>query len=422
MILLLNQYFSDGTPPSMPINLLSLATYMNENNMETKIYEADNDKNIERIIFRENPKIIGIGCQFTPHYQDVIRIAQLIKRINPKIKTVIGGNHASSLDHLDKDIDYIIKGEGEVAFFDLCFKLSVGIWSEPIISHYPHIKLDKLPIINYSLIDLKRYENNSPFFMRKPVMGIITSRGCPNDCIYCTVKGVWGRTWRGKTPERVFEEIKRLNNMGFKEFAILDDNASVNHYRWEEICDKLKKLKIKWFLPNGIAHWTLSKPLLKKMKEAGCYRITFGIESGNKRVRKFIGKPFPLPYDLIKYANRLGMWTVSTNILGFPNETKEEMYDTLNFSKLVDFTTFFVLDSYPTADISKYKLDLTLARKLQFVFYKKFIINRILRFYTVLGKIRSFEDLQYTLRVVWAGIKIFIKSFYKTSTKSLLYD
>ena len=432
MILLFNQYFSDkNVVPTIPLNLLSLATYLNSKNLNCKIYELGGlqDYEVERIVRKENPFIIGIGCQFTPHFNEVLQIAKLIKKISSHINVVIGGNHASTMTELVENIDYIVKGEGELNFYDLCSDLYKGIPTNRIREAYPLVKdLDSLPILDYSLINLQRYISyHSPFFMREPVLGIITSRGCPNNCIYCTVKGVWGRSWRGKSPKRVVDEIELLMCNGIREFQIMDDSASVDKKRWEGICNEIirRKLDIRWSTPNGIAHWTLDKPLLKKMKEAGCYRITLGIESGNPDIRKFINKDYSLNQakEIIDYANKIGMWTISTTILGFPNETKEQMYDTLNFVKKsnVDFTTFFLLDSYPSADVFKYKVDLTLANQLRNKFYQSFLINRILHFWNIIYKIHSLEDLQYTLRLVSNGFKIFLKSFGMKTTKGLLY-
>ncbi len=427
MILLFSQFFSDPNVNStMPISLLSIGSYLKSKGVPCKIYDLFGlaEEDIKDIVETNNPRIVGISCQFTPHYKDVLSLAKMIKEVNPEITIVLGGNHASSLNKCDENIDYIIQGEGEVNFYEFYMNPRDGV---KIRKPYPLQNLDSFPKIDYSMIDMTRYKGQTPFLMRKKTMGIITSRGCPNNCIYCTVKGVWGRTWRGKSAKRTVDEIEQLIKLGYTEFSFLDDSASVNKERWGAICDEIikRKLNIRWTTPNGIAHWTLDKSILKKMKQAGCYRITLGIESGNKAIRKFIRKPYPLSQakEIIQEANRLGMWTISTNILGFPGETEEQMNDTLDFAikSGVDFACFFVLDSYPTADISKYKLDLTLAKSIQFKFYKKFITHRLLTSWNILLKIRNLEDLRYTFRLAVVGVKILFRVFYKTTTKDLLY-
>lgn len=432
MILLFNPYLEDRTIfPTLPINLLSLSAFLKSKGIESKIYDLQRmtDLEIMNVLLDYNPSIVGIGCQFTTNYLNVLKIAKFVKSIVPKTKVVIGGNHASTLNRLDPNIDYIVKGEGELNFYDLCFEIKNGFNTNPVREPYPLIKnLDTLPIIDYSMIDLNMYTSyHSPFFMREPVLGIITSRGCPGNCIYCTVKGVWGRTWRGKSPKRTVDEMELLIDTGIKEFQFMDDSASVDKKRLEGVCDEIieRKMDIRWSTPNGIAHWTLDKSLLKKMKRAGCYRITLGIESGNEETRKFIKKDHSLKQarEIIDYANKIGMWTISTTILGFPGETKEMMYDTLRFtnSSHVDFTTFYLLDSYPTADIYKYNVDLTLAKKMRNKFYRSFIFHRILNFWNVIYKVRSWEDLKYLARVLSAGFFIIFRSFTMKTTKGLLY-
>ncbi len=516
-ILLFNQYFtSDKEEPdkilaSLPINLLSLASQLNHKNKECKIFELGifdfenirtenkrircgiSDKEIISIIKKESPKIIGLGCMYSRHYVDVISIARLIKHVDSNIKVVTGGNHATTFSDMvlkEDAIDFVVKGEGEITFHELSktiladksdFHKIDGLAYRAINQEIITTKdrqlidnLDDLPMIDYSLIDLKKYtatSENTPFLMRYPGLGIITSRGCPNKCIYCTVKAVWGRTWRGKSAKKTVDELELLHKKyGVEEFAFLDDSASVNKKRWNAICDEIinRELNIRWSTPNGIAHWTLDKHLLKKMKEAGCYRVTFGIESGNTDTRKFLGKPYKLSQakEMIKYANKIGMWTICTNILGFPYEAKHSIEDTVKFAQKsgTDFAAFYLLAPQVTSDVYKYfkkegLIDFDFIfndnifdekkyeemnkivndggaptkyftseelKSIQLNAYRRFIIYRII-YYVVnplhlIKKVRSIEDLSYTLRLVLEGFKILIKSFYKKTTKALLYE
>jgi len=429
MIVLFNQYIWDKSKvKELPINLLSIATYMNANGFDVRIFEAENNANVARIIIEMKPEIVGIGSQFTWFYPEVLSIAETIKKINPNIPVVIGGNHACCLNRLDNGIDYIVKGEGEVAFKDLCTKLLKGEKPPPIIGPYPLVKnLDEFPILDYSLVDIDKYLFEDDFFMRKKIMSITTTRGCPQDCIFCTVKGVWGRSWRGKSPERVIKEIKQLYyDYGIREIALLDDTSTIDKKRWDRILDLIieSRMDLRFTTLGGIAHWTLDKPIIKKMKQAGFYRFMFGIESGNTRIRKFIRKDFPLPYDLIKYANSIGIWTVLFFILGFPGETEEEMWETYNFSikSGADMAIFYTLETYPSSDISKYKLDLTLAKKMRIKFQIKFAIHRILTSYKTITKIHSLEDFKFCVKLTYHFFKKVFIAFFRLSKKGLLNE
>ena len=514
-ILLFNQYFTsekelpDTIFSTLPLNLLHLGSYLKREGLDCKFYElgafdisqirAENDRircglsnqEIVRIIDRESPKVIGLGCMYSRHYIDVIAIAKLIKKTNPLIKIILGGNHATAFCDMvlrEPFFDFIVRGEGEITFYELCREILAGgkdfssinglaykDSNGEIIKTKPRqlVKdLDELPL-DYSFIDVKRYADisrGSPFLMRYPATGIISSRGCPGECVYCTVKAVWGRTWRAKTAKRTVDEMELLNcKYGIKEFAFLDDSASLDKKRWSNICDEIIKrdLDIRWTTPNGIAHWTLNKEILEKMKKAGCYRVTFGIESGNIETRKFLGKPFPLSQakEMIQHANRIGMWTICTNILGFPYEKKKSMDDTVNFAKTsgTDFATFFILAPHVTSDVYQYfkkegLIDFDFVfrdsefdkdkyeemnkilddrgtptkyftseqiKAIQIKAYRSFIIYRAATFLNplrILRKIRSAEDFRYTFKLLSRGLKILVNSFFKKTTKTLLYE
>lgn len=514
-VLLFNQYFTSRKESpalisaTLPINLLCLASFLKKSGINCKIYELgifdfdkiviENDRircgipdnEIIDIIKTEEPKIIGLGCMYSIHYRDVVMIARLIKTVNPFIKIVLGGNHASVFKEIilkEQSFDFIVYGEGEITFFELCKAvlsdkkdflnikgLSFRDYNNNTVTT-PQRELiegiNSLPMIDYSLVEIKKYavpSVKSPYVMRTPYLGIVSSRGCPGDCIFCTVKAVWGRTWRGKNAKQTVDEIELLNSeYGVKEFAFLDDSASLDKKRWHDICDEIirRKLDIRWTTPNGIAHWTLDKPTLKKMKQSGCYRITFGIESGNEDTRKFIRKSYPLSQakELIQYANKIGMWTICTNIVGFPFETKKSINDTLEFAKKcgTDFATFYLLSPNLTSDVYNYfekegllnfssvikdnKFDLEdyenmikalsdggfptkcftakELKKIQIKAYKSFIIYRAMTYLNpawLLKKIHSIEDANYTLKLLYNGLKILIRSSYKITTKGLLY-
>lgn len=516
-VLLFNQYFTsrktnpDVVLANMPINLLCLGSYLKFKGVKCRIYELGifnpgdlkeinnrircgvSDEEIVSILLKESPKVIGIGCMYSRHYIDVLSIARLVKSVQPAIRVVVGGNHSTVFWKYvlkDHNIDFVVRGEGEISFFELCkniieqnsgFEKIKGIAyrkENGEIVKTPDRELIKnlndLPQIDYSFVDIGKYSNpphKSPFAMRYPAASIVTSRGCPNRCVYCTVHAVWGRTWRAKDIQMTVDEIELLHRRySIREFNFMDDSASLDRKRWNGICDEIikRKLDIRWNTPNGIAHWTLDKDTLRKMKLAGCYRVTFGIESGNPETRKFLGKPYLLSQakEMIRYANRIGMWTICTNIIGFPYETKKSMDDTLHFAKKcgTDFATFYLLAPIMTSDVyecfkkeglldfdsiftdneldedryeemnklindggtpTKYFTSAQL-KGFQVHYYRKFIINRALKYIMnpihLLQKIRSVEDFRYAVRLVCTGVRLVFNSIYKKTTKSLLYE
>jgi len=232
----------------------------------------------------------------------------------------------------------------------------------------------------------------------------------------------------------VIDEIEELiKEYGVKEIHFLDDSMSVDKKRLEEICDEIikRKIDIKWATPNGIALWLLDKPLLTKMKRAGCYRVTFGLESGNKETLALIGKNYSYKWarEIIDHACRIGLWTVGTFIIGFPEEKLASINDTINFalSSNLDLAIFYSATPFPGTRLFDYFKEKGLlydSSASQFIggcntkyfsaeeltkiredAYTKFIVSRLARPWRFLRKIRSFEDLLYLISL----IKIFSK-------------
>ena len=131
------------------------------------------------------------------------------------------------------------------------------------------------------------------YLMRIPLTSMITSRGCPFNCVFCSVHTVWGRKFRKRDPKQVVDEIELLvKKYGVKEIHFEDDNLTLDRERILKICKEIikRKIDIKWTTPNGVAIWTLDEEVLKYIKKSGCYKLCFGIESADPTTQKFIRK------------------------------------------------------------------------------------------------------------------------------------
>ncbi|MBI1910813.1 MAG: cobalamin B12-binding domain-containing protein [Deltaproteobacteria bacterium] len=389
---------ADPTIPSIvqPLGLAYVAGYLEQRGFKVRLLDARgssgtrviregagslyglSDEEILGELEKEAPDAVGISCMWTAYSGDAHRIAKLVKRYRKDMKIIFGGAHASQFHDMvlrDENVDAIVIGEGEESAAELFKRImdgkdfdgvgGIAYRAEGKIIKGPARKpienLDSIPFPARHLLDMRIYLDESrkgKFAMRRPSVPLITSRGCPQKCVYCTIHSVWGKSWRGRSPKNVVDEIELLQReYGVKEVYWMDDSAGVHRSRLEGICDEIikRRLDVKWTTPNGIAHWTLDEKLLDKMKKAGCYRITFGIESGNIEMRKFIGKPFELKQAqrLIRHANKIGMWTICTFIIGFPNETREAIEDTIRFSidSDTDMAVFYLLCPHPTSKI-----------------------------------------------------------------------
>lgn len=482
---------NDTTTPgaSIPLGLANIGAILETNGYNVSVIDAlaeginvvKKTKNSTRVGLSEEtiieklnyykPDIVGVSTMFTAYSGDAHDIAKIVKNFNPKTLVIFGGAHASILYKntlSDKNVDIVVVGEGEDTIIEIIQKFekknnlknisgtAARNKKDEIILNprRPLIaKLDSLPIPARHLLPMDIYlkdttENKSSYAMRFPSTTVVTSRGCPGNCIYCAVPTIWGRSWRPFSAERIIDEIEFLvNRYGIKEIHFLDDNISVSRKRLEKICDGIlqKKLDIKWTCPNGIAIWTLDKSLLKKMIKSGCYRLTFGIESGHPVTQKFIRKNLNLKKTkkIIKLANDLGIWTFSTYIIGFPYETKQAIETTFNYAikSLSDFVVFILLMPFPETDITKIleeegilkKADISSSkigrtfsgyaglgnkyltvndiRNLRNKAQKRLMISRFFRPLikpaTLLRKVSNWEDFTYLIKIIKNYITMF---------------
>ena len=334
----------------------------------------------KRIAF-SNPKVIGISCMFSSQSNNAYKIAELAKKWNPKIPVIFGGAHPSSVPEevLSRpEVDYIILGEGEESIVQLVNCISnnnfdvlaevegVGMKLGNSLKINPKINfiagIDQIPFPARHLFPMELYFKSEfghgSDLISPPLSSMITSRGCPYHCVYCSVHTVWGRNYRPRSPKNVADEIEVLvKEYGVKEIHFEDDNLTLKKERMIDICREIisRRLKFRWTTPNGVALWTLDAEVLGWMKKAGCYKLCFGIESGDPETQKFIRKHIPLDKckEVVKEANKLGIWTHGFFIIGFPFEEMKSINNTLSYAieSDLDFASFFLATPYPKTDL-----------------------------------------------------------------------
>lgn len=424
------------------------------------------DSSIKKEIEKFKPDIVGVTNMYTMYAQDAHRIAGIVKDIDKNILVVFGGAHPSCNSDMvlqDRNVDMVVRGEGEYALLDIvnAFKKGGNIYNidgtivrkdGSIITNNtrPLIEdLDTLPFPARHLLPMEKYFYNARhsilYNMRNPFTTLLSSRGCPMHCVYCAVKTIWGRTWRACSAVKVVDEIEFLvKNYGVKEFHFSDDNISVNKNRITELCNEIikRKLNIRWACPTGIAIWSIDEDILRIMKKAGCYRLTFGLESGNRQTLEFIGKKYS--YDkareLIRLANRMGFWTASTFIFGFPHEKQESIRDTISLATNsdLDFSVFYtpvifpgtrLFDVYKEAGI-QYRPEITGVNSAYDSLYfssdelfrmrgeanSLFIRKRLRNPFKFLTKIRNAEDFFYTTRIGYNFVKNLLRNYANRNT------
>jgi len=375
-----------------PLGLMCLAAYLREHRKEVEIFDAFQGREnvldegqfywsglrreeIREKILEAKPSLVGITSMFTMHSKGAHDVAKIVKGICRETLVILGGSHPSALPEWvleDENIDMVVIGEGEVTLLEIMEKHEKGedISMTPgtVVRQNGHIirneerpfvqNLDSLPLPARDMVDMNIYLNEpyrSLFAMKPPRLNIMTSRGCTGKCVFCSIHSIWRHRCRTRSAERVMEEIEMLvHKYGARELAFIDDNLTFSKTRMKKICSEIirRKLDIKWCTPNGVAIWTLDEELLDLMKASGLYKITFGIDTASKRTQEFIHKTH-LDLDkakkIIKYCNKIGMWTHASFIIGFPYETREDIEATINYAveSELDFAAFFIATPFP---------------------------------------------------------------------------
>lgn len=189
--------------------------------------------------------------------------------------------------------------------------------------------------------------------VKRNIATIETSRGCPNDCNFCSVKDIWERQVRMRSNSSIIEEIKLLKkHYGVSHIQIADVMFNMNKKRTLDLCEFLKKEKITWDPFSGVYLMSLDEEVLKAMLDSGCNRISIAIESGcEKTLRDIIGKPVDLDYarEIFKICKKLGIFTEAFFIIGFPGETKSDILKTLRYALEcgVDYPRIFSAAPFP---------------------------------------------------------------------------
>jgi len=344
-----------------------MATPLLKRGINVKIIDFNLPENTKEKLVKtlklDKPDFVAITFN-TALFHIVKELCRIIKGVNNSITIIGGGAHTSSMPKetlKESLIDISVIGEGDFTLLDvlsknidkvegICYKKGNNI---VVNKPRKEIKnLDKLPLPAWQLYDLDRYKLPKIVCRKNPLGFLETSRGCVFDCSYCN-KSVFGKNFRYKSVKRIMEEIRYMLEIGFKEINIVDDGFTTVIERAKEVCRRIikEKLNFSWQLMNGIRVDKVDKELFYLLKKAGCYRVAFGIESGNTKVLEDIRKNTKLSQvrNAVKWANRAGIETWGHFILGLPKDNEETMYQTINFAKSLKLTlaNFTICIPYP---------------------------------------------------------------------------
>ena len=334
-----------------------------------------------RYLENYKPDVVGIQC-FTYDIYVVADYLKQTRRILPEAITIIGGPHPTampeeSMSYFGNTLDYAFRAEAEEGLPELLeliesksvlsdnlSKVKNLIWrngdiivANPI-TYIPDVGKLGMPAWEFMPPDSYPKSPFSAFYKKFPVAPIITSRGCPYDCIYCQAGLMSGTHMRYRPVSLVIEEIRYLQRtFGVKEFQIIDDNFTLNRKYVMDFCNALARnnMDILWSCPNGVRLDTLNDEMIEAMKASGCYVISVGIESGSDRVLHFIKKQETVSVIREKVAmiQKHDIDVIGFFMLGFPTETTAEMKQTIKLSKELGLlrAIFFLFHPLPGTEL-----------------------------------------------------------------------
>lgn len=350
------------------------------------------DANADRLTVEEtkdriaeiNPEIVLVTALSAEYYRAYHTVARIAKEINPNCTVVMGGVYPTVLaedvikdenvdyamigyaeERLDKIVTYILQGNMEEIhkFEGLAYRIGNEEIVHPISTYIGDIKEMVQP--DYSLVDLNKYIEAQDVRLasfnastNKRNIPILTSYGCPNNCLFCATRTISGRKTAFRKPEDVLEEIDflvknyHINCLTFQDDCILTDRKRAEAI-FQGIIDRNYNLELKVVT---LAAWHLDEDILKLMKQAGMSRIGIAIESGCDRVlHQIIRKPLKLEIipPLVKLFRKYDILMTADFIIGIPGETWEEIRETFRFAEEcdLDLAMFHIATVLPKTDL-----------------------------------------------------------------------
>jgi len=369
-----------------PLGLLYIGAVLEGAGHEVQLVPADllhlSWRQVAGKIREFEPDVIGVTSTTENRFQS-FKLVRIAKKTRPEALTIMGGPHASMaaedcLEHIPH-LDIVCRGEGEQTMHELCrvleekrdvnalssvsgiaYKADGKILSNPLRA--PIKDIDSIPRPAYHLVPFEQY--NFRFEVPEkgllPAVNMMSSRGCPFDCNFCATPINWGRVVRMRSPENIVDEIEFLiDTYGVKVIFFFDDTFNTSPKRVHEICNLIIERGLDIFFKCDIRMDIIDRPLIEKMKEAGLFHLSFGLEAGSERVRNEIVKKNVNINDfhkLVQWCQELDIIPNAFFIFSHPTETWEEAQETIDIIEKYEESiesSVAILHIYPGTPLEK---------------------------------------------------------------------
>ncbi len=353
-----------------PLGLMYLAGFLQEHTShDVHILECQIDdlsyEEIKKRLEDFSPDVVGIYSSISLIY-DAVQVARLAKEANPDVHVCLGGPHLDAYPVETLGIPYVdsvVIGEGERSFTELVACLDKtrpldnveGIFFKrngSIVKNKPRGSekdLNSIPFPARNLIDNNKYYYSVDTAVTSTSM--MTTRGCPAQCIYCAKMST---AYRKRSPKDVVDEMEDVAKLGISHINMWDDTFNIDKKRVIQICDEIleRNLDISWTIRSRIPQ--VDRRQLEKLKEAGCNRIVYGIEAGTDRINNGIlkrGIKIENAIECFQLTKEVGIPMAANFLIGAPEETREEIMETIRLAIKLDpeFAQFSILTPYPNS-------------------------------------------------------------------------
>ena len=321
---------------------------------------------------------VGISVPFSNVAEITFDLARALKARRPEVQVVLGGVHPSTFPEVclqQQGVDFVIEGEGEFSLLALVRgedRASIpGLWwrgaggavRKPAKSARV-MDLDKIPFPAWDLLPMDRYFSVSPRGNREyRALSLITSRGCPYDCTFCSIHPISGRNWRARSPENVLAEVAAaVKRFGINHLEIEDDNFTLDRARALAILRGLRSVApgLTWAAHNGIRVDTLDDELLGAIRDSGCRQLNLAIEHGSTAVLKAMNKKLSLQKveEVVRTCGRMDIPCVGFCIVGHPGEDATAFRESYLFFRHLRACGLsaiapFIVNAYPGTELHR---------------------------------------------------------------------
>lgn len=357
--------------PYVPLGILYISAWLEKHGYDNRVFDStfSSFDNLCAALLEDKPNVVGIYTNLMTKL-NVLRIIRFIKSRSElqHTKVVLGGpevrNHI--VKFLEHGADYIVLGEGELTMHELVLWLDNKITRN--ISEIDGIaytdeqlgirqnreraklkEVDELPMPNRQKVNLQLYFDAWKGRHGVSAISINTMRGCPYTCKWCS-RAVYGQSYRRRSPANVVDEIAWIKQQyNVDSIWFVDDVFTVSHKWLEEFTQEIKKRNLQISYECITRADRMNEEVILMLKESGCFRVWVGAESGSQKVIDMMDRRVEVEQvqQMIQLSRKHGLQAGTFIMVGYPGETKEDIYATLQHLKKADPDLYTITVAYP---------------------------------------------------------------------------